>query len=365
MSSGYTITINDNNIDFLNIFSHLDINVVNNNIISANKRYFDLLSKYSYTTKDIYYFQNNYFTTAASPLFKTTTGYNYNGKDLGELLYPVVKGHTVGKSINFSDNFQTGRSTYTYPEPIPTGAKYMHIISMGGGGGGGSGGANSSGGGNGGRGGGSSALSVDCFIPIGTNTFYSVQVGIGGTGGPVLGGNGNGNVGVNGKPSYVLMNTDSNSRGLGGSNIKEVRYGDANGGNGGTGGLGAGGTPGAIVPAVKNNYHSSIGGVDYNFSLGGNDGSENSGNSGGVSVTSLGFTNILPSYTNLYINNSSTTPISPNANTSNAGAGGYGGDGDTTAQNNYGSAGGPGKDGMVLIFFYFTNIPTNVIRYTP
>jgi hypothetical protein len=238
----------------------------------------------------------------------------------------------------------------------------MHIISMGGGGGGGSGGANPAGGGNGGRGGGSSALSVDCFIPIETNTYYSVQVGIGGTGGTVLGGNGNGNVGGAGRSSYVLMNTDSNSRGLFGTNIQEVRYGDANGGNGGTGGLGAGGTPAAIVPAVKKNYHSSIDGVDYNFSLGGNNGSENAGNSGGVSVTSLGFMNILPNQ--LYINNSSTTFVSPNANTDNPGAGGYGGDGDTTAQNNYGSAGGPGKDGMVLIFFYFTNIPTNAIRYT-
>lgn len=338
MSSGYTITINDNNIDFLNIFSHLDINV--GNVYYDRIFYFNMLSKYAYTTKDKYYFQNNYFTTAASPLFKTTTGYKYDGKDIGELFYPVVKGYIVMKNID-----------YTYPEPIPTGAKYMHIISMGGGGGGGSGGADPGGRGNGGRGGGSGALSVDCFIPIGTNISYSVQVGRGGTGGSVLGGNGNGNVGGAGSSSYVLMNENSTQY-----------YGYVNGGNGGTGGLGAGGTPAAIVPAVKTNYHSSIYGVDYNFSLGGNDGSENDGNNGGVSVTSLGFAPILPIYTRLYINNSSTTFVSPNANTDNPGAGGYGGDGD--GPRDYGYAGGPGKDGMVLIFFYFTNIPTNAIRYT-
>jgi len=345
MTSGYSHNVNGTNVDLADAFSNFENQSVTDSIPSY---------VYGYTTRTLIYFSMNQFSTTSANVFNAKTGYMYNTKDLGDYFSPVIRMYST--STWTSNGVNTSPGPLDYKNYYPNNAKYMHVLSWGGGGGGGSGGSRSDGAGDGGGGGGTGAVTIDCFIPINNNTSYAVTVGNGGSGGAVLNNNSTGNNGGNGGRSYIQISTG-------------INYGVANGGNGGKGGLLDGGTVQAVSGGTKSSGYVTIGSTEYKFSMAGDSGTQNSGNSGGggtSSVSLAGTANVFKSgTTNLTMYdsyNQTTTQSWINSQSASLGAGGNGGRGDVDAQGDHGSAGSNGFKGQVIIFFYFTEVPSNVIR---
>ena len=270
-------------------------------------------------------------------VFEVITNHQINGVDLGHYFVPP---YVV---------YETSNSSCT----IPSNVTYMNIISVGGGGGGGGGGAEQNGKGSSGGSGGAGAIGVNLLLPIiSSYNTYSVTVGAGGSNGGAASTNGTIGIGTpggdGGDGSNSFINYNSKKWCVGG------------GGNNGVGGFGISGSnknnAGALKPKIINCTVNSIS-YDYDGEAGKNGGAiqiNTDGTASGEYIT----TNIPPGLSGLH------NLLNTSFNTSNpgifySGNGGYGGYGDGGAGGQWGAAGTGGISGIVIVFYYYTPIPTN------
>lgn len=286
---------------------------------------------------------DNYIIDPSGVLFgNSSCGLNkfvkFTGKN-SSIEYIVTGNYDISSNIDNKTIITfTGNGTFT----LTSGNPQFNILIVGGGGGGGSGFIGSNGGGGGGGGGGGVIQNTTSLV---TNTLYTINVGIGGTGANVSSPGTSGTNGVNssiiggsltigaagGYGGYInggASGTIGSTGGTGNLNPGDSGYLGGGGGGAGYGGSGGNGSVNISTTNYGTTYGAGGGGGSggSGSGIGGIAGNSNAGN-GGTRITSINAGNGI-------------------ANTGGGGGGGSeGNNGDSFV------SGGNGGSGVVIISF--------------